>query len=56
MIGETTLAMLYVPLLFYIFDRMSEHFGKKKQETSSEKNPDSESEPEDTSHEKTEGN
>jgi len=24
MIGETTLAMLYVPLLFYLFDRMSE--------------------------------
>ena len=24
MIGETTLAMLYVPLLFYIFDRLAE--------------------------------
>jgi multidrug efflux pump len=24
MIGETTLAMLYVPLLFYLFDRLSE--------------------------------
>ncbi|MBX9631657.1 MAG: multidrug efflux RND transporter permease subunit [Burkholderiales bacterium] len=24
MIGETTLAMLYVPLLFYVFDRLSE--------------------------------
>jgi multidrug efflux pump len=24
MIGETTLAMLYVPLLFYLFDRMAE--------------------------------
>jgi multidrug efflux pump len=24
MIGETTLAMLYVPLFFYIFDRLSE--------------------------------
>ncbi len=31
MIGETTLAMLYVPLLFYVFDRMSERFGKKKE-------------------------
>ncbi len=30
MIGETTLAMLYVPLLFYIFDRLSERFGKKE--------------------------
>ena len=24
MIGETTLAMLYVPLFFYIFDRLAE--------------------------------
>ena len=24
MIGETTLAMLYVPLFFYLFDRLSE--------------------------------
>ena len=24
MIGETTLAMLYVPLLFYVFDRLKE--------------------------------
>ncbi len=30
MIGETTLAMLYVPLFFYIFDRWSEKFEKKK--------------------------
>ena len=28
MIGETTLAMLYVPLLFYLFDRLQE--GKEK--------------------------
>ena len=28
MIGETTLAMLYVPLLFYLFDRMAEGNGK----------------------------
>ena len=28
MIGETTLAMLYVPLLFYLFDQLAE--GKKK--------------------------
>ena len=32
MIGETTLAMLYVPLFFYIFDRFSERFGAKKEE------------------------
>ena len=31
MIGETTLAMLYVPLFFYIFDRFSERFGAKKE-------------------------
>ena len=30
MIGETTLAMLYVPLFFYIFDRWSERSEKKK--------------------------
>ena len=35
MIGETTLAMLYVPLFFYLFDRWSEKFEKKK--TPSEK-------------------
>jgi len=28
MLGETTLAMLYVPLLFYLFDRFSEGKGK----------------------------
>jgi multidrug efflux pump len=31
MIGETTLAMLYVPLLFYLFDRLSESSKAKKQ-------------------------
>ncbi|MFA6148138.1 MAG: multidrug efflux RND transporter permease subunit [bacterium] len=31
MIGETTLAMLYVPLFFYLFDRLSER-GKEKKE------------------------
>ena len=30
MIGETTLAMLYVPLFFYIFDRWAEKSGKKE--------------------------
>ncbi|MCE5335884.1 MAG: efflux RND transporter permease subunit [Desulfobacteraceae bacterium] len=29
MIGETTLAMLYVPLFFYIFDKLSERSAKK---------------------------
>ena len=29
MIGEATLAMLYVPLFFYIFDRLAE---RKKEE------------------------
>ena len=29
MIGETTLAMLYVPLFFYLFDRFAER-GKKE--------------------------
>jgi multidrug efflux pump len=30
MIGETTLAMLYVPLFFYLFARMTEKRGEKK--------------------------
>jgi len=33
MIGETTLAMLYVPLFFYLFDKLHER-GKKKTEPS----------------------
>ena len=33
MIGETTLAMLYVPLLFYIFDRLAERSDKKPHAT-----------------------
>ena len=36
MIGETTLAMLYVPLLFYIFDRLAE---RKKGSTTDAKRP-----------------
>jgi multidrug efflux pump len=31
MIGETTLAILYVPLLFYIFDRLSERSKAKRE-------------------------
>jgi multidrug efflux pump len=31
MLGETTLAMLYVPLMFYIFDRLKER-GEEKAE------------------------
>lgn len=34
MIGETTLAMLYVPLFFYLFDRLHEHGSKKKRSCS----------------------
>ena len=30
MIGETTLAMLYVPLLFYVFDQLAERAEEKK--------------------------
>jgi multidrug efflux pump len=33
MIGEATLAMLYVPLFFYIFDRLSERTAAKKEPT-----------------------
>jgi multidrug efflux pump len=30
MIGETTLAMLYVPLFFYLFDQLTERLSSKK--------------------------
>jgi len=60
MIGETTLAMLYVPLLFYLFDRMSERSmerkaakGKAKEKT---KAPPAGSAEQDASHEQPEGN
>src|SRR5512136_1693664 len=39
MIGETTLAMLYVPLLFYLFDRFGERSKAKKDAQSEKKNP-----------------
>jgi len=32
MLGETTLAMLYVPLFFYIFESLSERLGRRKRE------------------------
>jgi multidrug efflux pump len=38
MIGETTLAMLYVPLLFYIFDKLNERSERKKEAAASTKN------------------
>jgi multidrug efflux pump len=38
MIGETTLAMLYVPLLFYVFDKLSERSERKKEAAASTKN------------------
>ncbi len=37
MIGETTLAMLYVPLFFYLFDRLKEHRGGAASATAGEK-------------------
>jgi multidrug efflux pump len=39
MIGETTLAMLYVPLLFYIFDRWSERSRAQKEAPSQSQPP-----------------
>jgi multidrug efflux pump len=39
MIGETTLAMLYVPLLFYLFDRLSERSKAKKDAKSAKTSP-----------------
>jgi len=40
MIGEATLAMLYVPLFFYLFDRLAERSEKKKEAISESKPPD----------------
>ncbi|OPY62200.1 MAG: Efflux pump membrane transporter BepE [Syntrophorhabdus sp. PtaU1.Bin002] len=54
MIGETTLAMLYVPLLFYLFDRLSERGKAKKEKQSGEKTPDGGNTPEGASPEKAE--
>ncbi|WP_028577803.1 efflux RND transporter permease subunit [Desulfomicrobium escambiense] len=39
MIGETTLAMLYVPLLFYLFDRFSERAEAKRAAARNAKSP-----------------
>jgi multidrug efflux pump len=44
MLGETTLAMLYVPLFFYIFDRLKER-GEQKAEPAPEGVPEGEPEP-----------
>jgi multidrug efflux pump len=51
MIGETTLAMLYVPLLFYIFDRWSERSRAKKEARSRAKRPAAASAPPETPQE-----
>lgn len=40
MIGETTLAMLYVPLFFYLFDRLHERNSKKKESSPPKRNSD----------------
>jgi multidrug efflux pump len=56
MIGETTLAMLYVPLLFYLFDRMSERGKEKKKALSGEKTEADEAAPGDAPQEKPEDN
>ncbi|MFZ2630987.1 MAG: multidrug efflux RND transporter permease subunit [Desulfosalsimonadaceae bacterium] len=39
MIGETTLAMLYVPLLFYLFDRLGERQKPGKKQTTPDGRP-----------------
>jgi multidrug efflux pump len=59
MIGEATLAMLYVPLFFYIFDRWSERSKEKKEKrkAKSAKNPSAAGNtPDDQPPEKQEGN
>ena len=54
MIGETTLAMLYVPLFFYLFDRLSERSHSKKESAAPETSPGG-VEPENTQHTPREG-
>jgi multidrug efflux pump len=55
MIGETTLAMLYVPLLFYLFDQFGER-SKAKKDARSQKMPPADGSAEGAlSHEKTDG-
>jgi multidrug efflux pump len=54
MIGETTLAMLYVPLLFYLFDRFGERSKAKKDAQSQMLTPADGSAEEALSHEKIE--
>jgi multidrug efflux pump len=39
MLGETTLAMLYVPLLFYLFDRLKEGRGESEATTAAQTPP-----------------
>ena len=39
MVGETTLAMLYVPLFFYLFDRLAEKTKSAKEEPETQKLP-----------------
>ncbi len=56
MIGETTLAMLYVPLLFYLFDRLSERSKSKKEEMPVKETPEGEKLSDEAKHEKTEDN
>lgn len=46
MFGETTFAMLYVPLLFYIFDRMGEKMSERKQKKQTAASPKAEGESE----------
>jgi multidrug efflux pump len=55
MIGETTLAMLYVPLLFYLFDRFGERTRTKKKAPSGVEAPAEESVQEVAPHGQTEG-
>lgn len=54
MIGETTLAMLYVPLLFYLFDQFGERSKAKKDARSPKMPPADGSAEKALSHEKTE--
>ena len=54
MIGETTLAMLYVPLLFYLFDRLSERSKAKKEAKPGKRTPAEGSAAQDGPHEQAE--
>jgi multidrug efflux pump len=55
MIGETTLAMLYVPLFFYLFDQLTEKLEERKKAKAQAKEVEGEKDPPADGHAHTKG-